>query len=101
LGWGWYGAHAAWAIPAGAWVGGFAMVGDALKSAVKRKLGVTPGKPFPPWDQLDFILGATAPMAWFGMGDWVLFVTAIVITPLLHLLVNIVAYWTGYKEVWW
>jgi len=35
-----------------------AIFGDLVKSFIKRRLDVTPGKMFFPWDQLDFIFGA-------------------------------------------
>jgi CDP-diglyceride synthetase len=34
------------------------MTGDAVKSFFKRRLGITPGKSWFPFDQLDFVLGA-------------------------------------------
>ena len=42
----------------GALMGGGALIGDLIKSFVKRRLGVSPGKPWFPWDQLDWIAGA-------------------------------------------
>jgi CDP-2,3-bis-(O-geranylgeranyl)-sn-glycerol synthase len=55
--------HAQWL-----WVGlGFgvgAMSGDCLKSLVKRRLGIAPGAPWIPFDQLDFAVGALALTAW-------------------------------------
>ena len=42
----------------GALMGGGALVGDLVKSFIKRRLNVPPGKPWFPWDQLDWIAGA-------------------------------------------
>ena len=42
----------------GALMGGGALIGDLVKSFVKRRLNVPPGKPWFPWDQLDWIAGA-------------------------------------------
>ncbi len=102
LGWEWFGAQT-WvvALSAGALIGLAAMVGDALKSGVKRAVGVKAGQPFVPWDQIDFILGSSLVMVPLGIVDWTMVVIALVITPLLHLLVNIGAYLLGLKEVWW
>jgi CDP-2,3-bis-(O-geranylgeranyl)-sn-glycerol synthase len=42
----------------GALMGGGALLGDAVKSFVKRRLDKPSGKPWFPWDQLDWITGA-------------------------------------------
>lgn len=42
----------------GSLTGGGALVGDMVKSFIKRRLGKPPGKPWFPWDQLDWIAGA-------------------------------------------
>ena len=42
----------------GALMGGGALIGDLAKSFIKRRLDVPPGKPWFPWDQLDWIAGA-------------------------------------------
>ncbi|MFA5256239.1 MAG: CDP-archaeol synthase [Candidatus Omnitrophota bacterium] len=42
----------------GALMGGGALMGDLAKSFIKRRLDVPPGKPWFPWDQLDWIAGA-------------------------------------------
>ncbi|MBT3293018.1 CDP-archaeol synthase [Candidatus Peregrinibacteria bacterium] len=78
-----------------------ALIGDSVKSLIKRRLHITPGKPFPPWDQLDFIIGAS--LFTFLLIDIPLsvFLCAILSTPVLHLLVNILSYFTGFKDVWW
>ncbi len=43
----------------GALLGGGALLGDALKSFFKRQRGVPPGRSWFPFDQLDFIFGAS------------------------------------------
>lgn len=97
----------------GALVGGFALVGDAVKSYFKRRRGKERGAAWFPFDQLDFVvfgllgvlLGAPlladgwATRAFFG--GWVVPTTLLVGTPLLHLLVNRIGYWMGLKEVPW
>jgi len=42
----------------GALMGGGALIGDLVKSFIKRRLDMPPGKPWFPWDQLDWITGA-------------------------------------------
>ena len=88
-------------VGTGALVGLAAMVGDMLKSAIKRAVGVPAGQPFVPWDQIDFILGASLVMLPLGVVSWKTAGVALIITPLLHVLVNIAAYLAGLKDVWW
>ncbi len=42
----------------GFWLGFAALVGDALKSFVKRQIGIRPGGRWIPFDQLDFMIAA-------------------------------------------
>ena len=82
-----------------------AMVGDALGSFIKRRFGVKRGKCFPLLDQLTFLLVAYA-FGSFSKAFGVLFTTQIliigvIITPLLHLGVNVIAYILKLKEVPW
>jgi len=42
----------------GALMGGGALTGDLVKSFIKRRLDIPPGRPWFPWDQLDWIMGA-------------------------------------------
>ncbi|MFW5929801.1 MAG: CDP-archaeol synthase, partial [Halobacteriota archaeon] len=81
-----------------------AILGDMGASFVKRRTGRERGRPMPPLDQLDFVVGAfavTLPLAhdWFVEQftlDVVLVV--VVITPLLHVSTNFIAYQLGLKD---
>jgi CDP-2,3-bis-(O-geranylgeranyl)-sn-glycerol synthase len=78
-----------------------AMAGDSAKSFVKRRLGIAPGRPWIPFDQLDFVLGAlllVGPRAALTPGD-----IAIVLGLTFggHIVVNHVAYWLGIRDVKW
>lgn len=42
----------------GALMGGGALLGDLVESFIKRRLGKPSGKPWFPWDQADWIIGA-------------------------------------------
>ena len=89
--------------------GGGAMLGDILKSFFKRRLNIKSGRPFPPFDQLDFIVGALAvyyilgphvlnsfyPLAWHAI------LIIVVLTPLAHLSLNVLGYKLKLKDVWW
>jgi len=99
---GWYGDQTALtAILTGGLMGLGAMFGDITESAIKRRMKLPPGHPWVPWDQIDFILGATVPALLFMPMRWEVFLTALMITPPLHLLVNVASYLLGIKKVWW
>ncbi len=102
LAFGWYADHTpVVSVATGALVGLAAILGDALKSAVKRALKVPAGQPFVPWDQIDFVLGASLVIVPLGIAPWWMALLALAITPLLHLLVNMGAYLLRMKDVWW
>lgn len=84
-----------------------ALFGDLVKSFFKRRIGVRRGHPLPVADQLDFVLGAWLlaylfARAWFlqNFTFWVV-VTVLVLTPAIHLVVNIIGYVLGRQDVWW
>ncbi len=82
-----------------------AMCGDLLNSFIKRRLGLRPGQPFIPLDQLSFIIMAFALVKAFkadvmvgqdlGTVD---FVAGLALAGVLHPLTNYVAYLLGVKE---
>lgn len=88
-----------------------AIAGDAIKSFFKRRLKRKPGAPFFPFDQLDFVIGALVSLIPFYLLDPQSFLsspfqpgvllTLLLLTPLLHLLTNLLAYALGMKKVWW
>ncbi len=81
-----------------------AILGDIGASFVKRRSGRERGKPMPPLDQLDFVVGAfavTLPLAhdWFVEQFTVPVIAAVVvITPLLHVSTNFIAYQLDLKD---
>ncbi len=97
----------------GAVLGTMALVGDAVKSYFKRRRAIERGAVWFPFDQLDFVVFGLAgvflfawlmPTGWVAqayLSDWVVLFTLVVLTPLLHLLVNRVGYWMGLKDVPW
>lgn len=97
----------------GAVLGFAALVGDAVKSYFKRRLGKEGGAPWVPFDQLDFVVFGlaaaflAAPLLADGwvmaalLHDWVVIATLVLLTPGLHFLVNVIGYWLKLKEVPW
>jgi CDP-2,3-bis-(O-geranylgeranyl)-sn-glycerol synthase len=78
-----------------------AMVGDLLKSFFKRRVGIEPGRPWVPFDQCDFVLGAlvfTGRRAELSAWDVVLIVG---LSALGHVVVNHAGYWLGVRPSRW
>jgi CDP-2,3-bis-(O-geranylgeranyl)-sn-glycerol synthase len=78
-----------------------AMAGDSAKSFFKRRIGITPGKPWIPWDQLDFPIGALLlvwPLASLG---WLDAAIILVFTFVADIAVNHVSYWLRIRETKW
>lgn len=78
-----------------------AMAGDCAKSFVKRRLGVAPGDPWVPWDQVDFALGALALVWGQAALSWVDLPAILLLTAAGHILVNHLGYWIGIRDVKW
>jgi CDP-2,3-bis-(O-geranylgeranyl)-sn-glycerol synthase len=84
-----------------------AMVGDIGASFVKRRSGRERGAPFPGLDQLDFVVGALAFAAVLDL-EWVtatftppVLAIVLIVTPLLHVVTNGIAYLIGAKDEPW
>lgn len=92
---------AALALPLGA------MVGDIGASFLKRRTGRERGAPFPGVDQLDFVVGALL-LGLIAAPDWFLatftlpvIAVVVIVTPLLHVATNAIAYALGLKDEPW
>jgi CDP-2,3-bis-(O-geranylgeranyl)-sn-glycerol synthase len=81
--------------------GGGAIIGDAVKSFFKRRLHIASGRPFFPFDQLDFVIGALLAVSIVFVPPLPHIITILVITPLFHFLTNVAAYFLKLKKVWW
>lgn len=84
-----------------------AMLGDLIASFFKRRLRMERGQAFPFVDQLDFVIGAWIITIIFAK-DWFyqnftieIIIAAILLTPILHLLVNIIGYKIGVSREPW
>jgi len=81
-----------------------AMLGDITASFLKRRTGRERGAAFPVVDQLDFVAGALVCTAILDYGWFVdtftlpIVVVVIVLTPLLHVVTNGIAYVLGLKD---
>ena len=77
---------------AGAVMGLGAILGDALKSFFKRQLNIAPGRPWFPFDQLDFVIGGVL-LSWPLVpvsGNIIL--ATMVLGLLFHLLFKVIGY---------
>lgn len=82
-------------------MGGGAMLGDALKSLIKRMLHINPGAQWIPFDQLDFVAGALAlTAAYAGLGAMDIAAIAAV-TFVGDIAVNQLSYRLGIKDSPW
>lgn len=78
-----------------------AILGDLVESFFKRRMKIKPGRSWFPFDQLDFIIGSLVFTYPFYRLDWEVVLIIVFITPLLHFLANLLAYFFGLKKVWW
>jgi CDP-2,3-bis-(O-geranylgeranyl)-sn-glycerol synthase len=69
----------------GALLGAGALTGDLVKSFIKRRAGVASGKPWFPWDQLDWITGSML----FGCVLYVPPVSVVAVTVVLYTIVHL------------
>jgi CDP-2,3-bis-(O-geranylgeranyl)-sn-glycerol synthase len=80
-----------------------ALLGDMLGAFIKRRLGLRRGEPAPLLDQLDFLLASL--LALYIINPSLLtvpiIVTAVLITPPIHLATNTGAYLLGLKNEPW
>ena len=78
-----------------------ALLGDAVGSFIKRRIGLQSGEPAPIMDQLDFVLGALILSLLVVRISWEMFIIIALISLILHLGSNTVAYLLGIKDVWY
>ncbi len=84
-----------------------ALLGDIMGSFIKRRLGYARGAKLPILDQLDFVAGAwlltyASQPEWFIKNvNYVIIITVILITPVLHRLTNILGYHLKLKKEPW
>ncbi|HIH61482.1 MAG TPA: CDP-archaeol synthase, partial [Methanobacteriales archaeon] len=78
-----------------------AVLGDAFGSFMKRRFNIKRGRPAPILDQLDFAVGAMFFASIIVDFTWEIIATILIITVVLHLSANIIAYLIGLKDVWY
>lgn len=78
-----------------------ALLGDALGSFIKRRIGIGRGKPAPILDQLDFIIVALLLVSIVVKLNVLSVTLAIILTLIIHLITNTCAFLLGIKDVWY
>lgn len=78
-----------------------ALVGDLIGSFIKRRLKLARGRPAPILDQIDFLIGAMLFGALVTPIPLVLAIFLLIVTPLIHLLANVIGYLLGLKKEPW
>lgn len=76
----------------GLFMGLGALMGDLLKSLIKRKLNIALGKSFPIFDQIDWIIGVIIVLRFYINITIDFIVISILLLGTLHFLTNIVSY---------
>ena len=89
------------AIILGLLLGFGALIGDSIESFFKRRVGIKPGKPWIPFDQLDFVIGSLLFLSIAFIPPWQTIVILLIIVPLLHITTNHIGYYIGVNKSKW
>ncbi|WP_292486888.1 CDP-2,3-bis-(O-geranylgeranyl)-sn-glycerol synthase [Methanohalobium sp.] len=83
------------------------LLGDLFMSFLKRRLKLKRGAPLPVIDQLDFVLGAwllvylASPVWFISNFTYKIILIVLILTPLLHIVTNVIGYLIGVKKEPW
>ena len=75
-----------------------ALIGDVVKSFVKRRFKIAPGRPWFPFDQCDYVIGALIAAAPFIHLSLPIIAGTIAVYVALHLVVSAAGYLMGVKD---
>ena len=78
-----------------------AIFGDLVESFVKRRLKLKSGQKFIPFDQIDFVLGALIIVSFMVPLSLLKIIIIIVLSFVLHILVNHIAFYSGIRKERW
>lgn len=82
-------------------LGGGALFGDIVKSFIKRQLNLPPGRPWIPFDEIDFSVGALTAVSFVYFPGWLESFVIIVMSALGHIIVNHAAFYLRIREEKW
>jgi CDP-2,3-bis-(O-geranylgeranyl)-sn-glycerol synthase len=75
-----------------------ALTGDAIESFVKRQLNLLPGESWFPFDQFDYIFGATLLTLPFGLLNFFEYCAVFLVGFCLHVTSTMIGFRLGYKD---
>ena len=78
-----------------------AMVGDSLKSLLKRRIGIAPGGRWIPADQLDFVIGALIALSFLVTLNVADVFVILLITFVADIAVNHISHRVGIRDTAW
>lgn len=78
-----------------------ALIGDLIKSLIKRRVGIASGKSWPIADQLDFVIGALLFVSIVQVLSLATIIIVLILTPAIHLAANATAYLLKLKKSWY
>lgn len=78
-----------------------AMAGDLFAAFIKRRLGLRPGQAFIPWDQTNYVIGSFFFLQPYVHFNWNIWITLLIATFFLHVLVNRWGYILGIHQAKW
>jgi len=79
-------------------VGFGALFGDLIRSFFKRRMNTQPGKPWFPFDQIDWVIGSWLFILIYIDNSLKIIFTAIILSLILHPLVNYIGYLLKFKK---
>jgi len=85
-------------VLAGALMGLGALLGDLIESFIKRRLNKPSGRPWFPWDQIDWIIGAMVLSSVVYRPSAKVVVVTLVLFTIVHLCSDRVVCWMGIKK---
>lgn len=78
-----------------------AMIGDSLKSYVKRRLNIAPGQSWIPADQLDFVLGGLLALSFWVRLGWLDVIMILTVSFVGDILINHLSFQLGIRNTRW
>jgi CDP-2,3-bis-(O-geranylgeranyl)-sn-glycerol synthase len=82
----------------GAWLGTSALATDAIKSLIKRQFDIRPGKSWPPFDQIDFVIGVLLAASFFIRFTFAQIILTLIFFGAGSFLVSVAGVMSGIKK---
>ena len=82
-------------------IGFGSLFGDLVKSFFKRRLGISPGERFIPFDQTDFVVGALLFIIPIFDLTLKIFITSLLLSFILHIMINHIAFYLKIRNEKW